>query len=255
MSQDQVAIAPMKKETPTVAVQRDGKQTWWQSLPPKQRNIINGLAIALGISLVAAVAIYFGISVVRKQVSKAEENKSLGTSKHATWAKQIKNSFENNGWWGTDEVLLRNTLREIPSKEDFKKVSISYKKLFKGRSMVQDMTGELKTTEYNEMLAIINAKPEKAKDAKKGVAFYDPHGWAKRINAAVSYAWIGLMWGTDEDAITAVFLEFPSQQAYYDTASVYKDMYGVSLMTDLKGDLSSYYINKYQNMVKGKPKK
>lgn len=244
----------MKVNYPVLTEQRVENQSWWSSLPPKQRNLISGFAIALGISLVAAVAIYFGVNTVRKQVAKVEESKSLGASNHATWAKQIKNAFDNDGWWGTDEVLLRNTLREIPSKEDFKKVSVSYKKLFTGRSLVQDMTSELKTTEYNEMLAIISAKPEKASDAKKGIVSYDPHSWAKRINAAVSYAWLGLMWGTDEEAITAVFLEFPTQQAYHDTASVYKDMYGVTLMEDLEGDLSSYYLTKYKNIVMKLPK-
>jgi len=254
MNQDST-IAPETKDSTTVVVQQAEKLSWWQSLTPEQRKVVSSIAIALGISLVAAVAIHFGMKFVRNKIANSEENKSLGRDKHATWAKQIKNSFDNNGWWGTDEVLLRNTLREIPSKEDFKKVQTSYRKLYSGSNLIEDMTSELKQTEYNEMLAIINAKPEKAKDAKKGVEIYDPHGWAKRFNAAVNYNWLGLFWGTDEDAITAVVLELPSQQAYLDTAAVYQDMYGVSLLEDLKGDLSDDEIAKYTKMILKKPKK
>ena len=177
--------------------------------------MITNVAIGLGISLVAATAIWLGTKFVRNQIANAEENQSLGRDKHATWAKQIRNAFDNNGWWGTDEALLRNTLREIPSKEDFRKVQKSYRKLFKGSNLVEEMTGELKQTEYNEMLAIINSKPEKAKDAKNGIAVYDPPGWAKRLNAAFNYNWLGLFWGTDEEAIEAVIAEIANSTSLF----------------------------------------
>ena len=117
------------------------------------------------------------------------------------------------------------------------------------------MTGELKQTEYNEMLAIINSKPEKAKDAKKGAVIYDPHGWAKRINAAINYNWGGLFWGTDEDAITAVVMELPTQAAFVDTATVYKAEFGTAIMEDLAGDIGATEIAKYRQMILQKPKK
>lgn len=231
------------------------KSGWWQSLTPEQRKLISGVAIALGISLIAAAAIYFGVRVVRNQVAKVEENQSFGRDEHATWAKQIKNAFDNNGWWGTDEVLLRKTLRDIPSKEDFKRVQASYRKLYKGENLVNTMTGELKQTEYTEMLAIINAKPEKARDAKKGAKIYDPYGWAKRIHAAVSYQWLGLFWGTDEDAITAVAQEMPTRQSYFDTAQAYFSEYGLSLMSALRGDLDSSSIDRLRKIILAKPAK
>ncbi|MBD3637204.1 MAG: hypothetical protein HUJ25_07635 [Crocinitomicaceae bacterium] len=246
--------APGDSDNATVVVQT-GKQGWWQSLTPKQRKVITSIAIGLGISLVAAVAIYFGVQFVRNKVASTEENKSLGRDSHATWAKLIQNAFDNNGWPGTDEKLLRDTLREIPSKEDFRKVQVSYRRLFKGNNLVEVMTGELKQSEYNEMLAIINSKPEKAKDAQQGVVIYDPHGWAKRLNAAVNYRWAGIFWGTDEEAIEAVIAEMPTQQAYLDTATAYSDLYGVTLAEDIIGDLSSYEIEKYRQIIRNKPRK
>jgi len=248
-------IAPRRQDKTTVVVQQAGKQTWWTSLTPEQRKIVSNVAIGLGISLAALTAIYFGNKFIRNKIANVEESKSLGRDDHATWAKQIKNSFDNNGWWGTDTVLLRNTLREIPSKEDFKKVQVSFNKLYSGENMIDSMTGELKQTEYNEMLAIINSKPEKAKDAKKGIPIYDPHGWAQRINAAINYNWAGLFWGTDEEAITAVVIEMPTQQSFLDTAKVYSTTYGTSLMADLRGDIDESEIDKYKSIILLKPKK
>lgn len=253
MNQEVTNAISERKDNTTVVVQQAEKLSWWQSLTPEQRKIVTSISIALGISLIAAVTIYLGVKFFRNQVANSEENQSFGRDKHATWAKQIKNSFDNNGWWGTDEVLLRNTLREIPSKEDFKKVQTSYRKLYKGENLIEEMTSELKQTEYNEMLAIINAKPESAKEASQGVVTYDPKGWAKRLNAALSYNWLGLFWGTDKDAITAVFMDFPTQKAYVATTKAYMDLYGVNLITDMAGDLYHSEILAYLNMVKKKP--
>jgi hypothetical protein len=245
------AISP----TNTNVVVETRQSSWWSQLTPGQRKLITTVAISLGITLLAAGTIYFGTRFVRAKIANVEENKSLGEDKYATWAKQIKNSFDNNGWWGTDEELLRSVLREIPTKEDFKKVQQSYKKLFMGANLIADMTGELKQTEYNEMLAIINAKPSTKKEYDAGARSYDPHGWAKRINAALSYNWLGLFWGTDMPAINAVILEIPTQAAFYEMARAYKQLYGVSLISDLRGDMQEYEVQMLVAKVVKKPKK
>ncbi|MBI3136045.1 MAG: hypothetical protein HYZ14_15315 [Bacteroidetes bacterium] len=252
------AAKAMKKAAPKsaapVVVQQQTKQGWWASLTPEQRKLISNIAIGLGISLIAATLIYFAAKRIRKIAAAKKESKSLGEDKHATWAKQIKNAFDNDGWWGTDTAALRKTLREIPSMEDFTKVVSSYKTLTAGEEeLISRMTDELRQTEYDEMLAIINSKPKKAKDAKAGAVIYDPHGWAKRLNAAVNYRGGGLFWGTDEDAITAVILEMPTQMAFFDTATAYKQDFGTLLMDDLIGDLSFGEVAEYTRMIKEKP--
>ena len=230
------------------------KQSWWQSLNPKQRKLISNIAIGLGISIVAAAMIYFGMKVYQKQVAEREKNKSFGGDIHATWANQIYNALNNNGiYLGTDVVSLRKTFREIPSLQDFDKVQKSYRLQFNGASLPDDLRGDLSTTEYDEMMAIKNAKPEKARDASKEATIYDPHGWAVRLNAAFSYRTWGLFWGTDADAVTAVFLEIPTKQAFLDTAQTYQDEFGVSLQDDMAGDLSSSEIDKYMGMIQQKP--
>lgn len=244
-------MIPQSQQHPTTQIVLDQqKRTWWNSLTDKQRQAIVSFSIILGISVVALIAIKFASNQVREVIKNKEENESFGEAKHATWAKTLKMAFDNNGWWGTDEPAIRQVLREIPSQEDFQKVQSSYRKLYKGRNLIEDMTDELKTTEYQEMLAILQSKPLKAKDAKGG-AIYDPHGWAKRLNAAVNYSWLGLFWGTDEGAITAVFSEIPTQKAFKETAQVYESIYGATLEVDLDGDLD--WTMDWRAIIKKKP--
>jgi hypothetical protein len=229
----------------------DAKKSWWSSLNEQQRKLISNVAIGLGISVVAAGVIFFGVKFYKKQVANFEENKSFGADKHATWAKQIKNAFDNNGWWGTDEVLLRNTLREIPSMEDVIKVRKSYKKQFDS-NMMTVLTDELKQTEYDEMLAIVNAKPKRRKDVGKQQG-YDVKSWAKRINAAINYNWLGFGWGTDEEAIKAVFMDMPTKKAYWETKRAYQKLYGTDMKEDLQADMDD--LNAYLKIIWAKPEK
>ncbi|ASS47618.1 MAG: hypothetical protein A3D31_17490 [Candidatus Fluviicola riflensis] len=245
---------PSTQSQPTQIVVSNGneKKGVWRSLKDEDRSRF-AKWIALGIvGVCAAGAIWLIDRKVKKVRARAEENKSFGKDKHSTWAKQFRQAFDNDGWWGTDVPLVRQTMRAIPSKTDFEKVQNSYKTQYEGANLIHDLADELTKTEYEEMLAIKNAKPQ---TSKSGVApkVYDPEGWAKRLHAAMSLTWFGFMPATDEEAIEAVFQEFPNQQAFYNTAAKYKKMYGVSLWTDLDGDLDWSWD--WRAELKKKPKK
>ena len=212
------------------------QRSWWQSLPQKQRDIIVGTAIFLGISVLALIAIKYGYHKYKQIVGNKTESKSFGEDIHATWAKQLIMAFENDGWWGTDVEAVRKVILDIPSKEDFVKVQKAYKDLPNGGNLVEDLTDELKATEFNEMLAILQAKPEKSSDA--GVPIYNPYAWATRLYNAVRITYMGFP-GTDEAAIRAVFAEMPSQQAFTDTEQAYGELYpsAATLEEDLDDDL------------------
>jgi hypothetical protein len=204
----------------------------------------------IGIGIVGG-GVFFGRKLVLKGVANKEEKKSFEDGTPATYAKQIKMAFENDGWWGTDTEKLRTTLREIPSKQVFLKVQESYKKLYNS-NMITDMSDELQTTEYNEMLQIIGAKPDKTGGKPPSPTLsYD--GWAKRLKAAFDKSY-GFLPGTDEEAIKAVFNEIPSQKAFIMTGIVYNKLYGSNLLTDLKGELEIWEYSDYMNIILSKPK-
>jgi len=229
-------IQPVTPQQPTThIVLGQQKRTWWMSLTDKQRQAIVSFSIVLGVSIVAVIAIKFASSQIRNVIANKEENSSFGDKQHTTWAKQLKMAFDNDGWWGTDEQAIRQVLMAMPSQEDFQKVQSSYRKLYKGSNLIEDLTDELKATEFNEMLAILQSKPQKARDA--GQVIYNPHAWAKRLYNAMSIYYMGFIPGTDEAAIMAVFSEMKSKKAFQDTEQAYQTLYATSLEDDLDGDL------------------
>ncbi len=190
--------------------------------------------------IVLGGSFFIGRSIIRKARATGEEKKTYEEGNAATYAKQIRMAFENDMWWGwgTDENALRRTIQEVPSKEEFKKVIKSYQKLY-ARSLMADMKSDLSTSEYNEMLAIISTKPERGTlPIQIKVSPLQYQAWAKRLRAAFDVrTWGFLPYGTDEDAIKAVFLEMPSQAAFTETIKAYQSLYGDNLIKDLQSEL------------------
>ena len=198
---------------------------------------------------------FIGRSLVKRARSTGEEKKTYEEGNEATFAKQLKMAFDNDMWfgWGTDEEAIRKTLKAVPSKEVFRKVINSYQKLYT-RSLMKDMQDELTSTEYNEMLAIIGAKPERGNTLTTAVLSAQQFlSWAKRLRAAfkITYGWFP---GTDEDAIKAVFMEIPTQAAFGQVALAYKNEYGDDLMKDLQSELEFYEIGPMLNIISKKSK-
>ena len=211
-----------------------------QSASDKQRKIIITTGIVVGISALGLLAAHLLIKKGKKVISKIEEGRVFSGDQHAAWAKRFKVAFLNDGWAGTIETVVRNTLLEIPSKEDFKKVENSYSKMFEGEVLGKTLESELSHTEYAEMVAIFNSKPEKSKNVQKGVPIFDPEGWAIRIHAGVSYQWLSIGWGTDWEAIKRVIIEMKkagAQKSFKATELEYEDKFATSLKNDLQGDL------------------
>ncbi len=221
-----------------------------QQLPVQQESKVNIKEIviysAVGLILVGGT-IYLGSKLVRTGIANTEERKSLDTTSSSTYAKQLKMAFDNDGWWGTDEEALRRILRSIPTKDFYKEVAGSYKKLY-ASPLTKDMQDELTSTEYEEMMMIVASKPEKKGDAPT----LNYLAWAKRIRSAVS-VYYGIFPGTDEDAIKSVFLEIPTQDAYKKVQAAYVKEFGDTLLYDLEGDLSQDYIDEYLAIIKKKP--
>lgn len=239
----ETAITTYQPQTvPVQAVQptQQDKETW-----TLKEKILFSL---LGVVAVGGT-IYIGRKIILDKIANKEENKSFEDGTSATSAKQIKMAFENDGWPGTDTESLRSTLREIPSKEEFAKVVKSYQKLYNG-NLIKDMSDELQSTEYNEMLQILAAKPDKKGQAPSPIAYT---AWAKRMKAAFDKEY-GFFGGTDAEAIIAVFNEIPTQTAFVKVAVEYKRLYGTNMLEDMKSESEFGQYDEWMKIITAKRK-
>jgi len=197
-------------------------------------------------------AFIIGRKVVLNNRANNEEQKTFESGSIPAFAKQIKMAFENDGWWGTDVEALRDTIRSIPSKEDFVKVMNSYSRLY-NRTMMRDMQDELQTTEYNELLAIIAGKPDTLNSSSSAVIGPTQYlAWAQRLKAAFDIHY-GLFPGTDESAVKAVFIEIPSKAVYQQVAAIYRQTYGNDLESDLRSELEFWEYDPMMSIIRSKP--
>lgn len=207
------------------------------------------------ISVVVLGAVFFvGRHLLKKEAIKREANKSAEEGSPADYAQRLKMAFENNGVWGTDLEAVRRVLQALRSKEEFKAVIRSYNT--GGKNLMLDLKDELQTSEYNEMLAILAAKPEKYKAGQStGLTAAHYKAWAQRLKAAFEVkTWGVIPYGTDEEAVKAVFVEIPTQQAFKQVAQAYKDVYGDDLIADLKSELGFAELSALNALLDKKPK-
>jgi hypothetical protein len=191
-----------------------------------------------------------GRSAIRKYRSTNEQNKTFEDGSDDTYAKQIKMAFHNDGWYGTNVDELRRILLLIASKKDFDKVVKAYSKLY-NNSMMKDMSDGLDSTEYQEMLSIIAAKPDKKGSPVNMLTKYTQ--WAKRLKAAFDKTH-GPFPGTDRSAIKAVFYEIPTQTEYANVGAAYYNLYHSNLDDDLHGELHFWEISDFTGIITSKPK-
>ena len=190
-----------------------------------------------------------GRKMVKSQRSNNEQDKSYEEGTTASYAKSIKMALHNDGWWGADVPQLRTALMQIPSQDEYQKVIKSYDKM-NGGSMIADMGSQLKTTEFNEMNAIINAKPKKSGDNVDVNVKYGE--WANRIKSALDKTW-GVFPEPDTDAVKAVFYEIPTQPDYLNVSSAYQNKFHTTMDGDMKSKLFSWHYTEVAAIINSKP--
>jgi hypothetical protein len=209
-------------ESYAATTKQSAKETW----TIKER-IVYGLLGLVGVG----GTVWLGRKIILNARANKEQNNSFEDGSWATIAKQIKMAFDNDGWWGTNTEALREALISVQSQEDWNKIIRSYQKLY-NTNLLKDMSDELQSTEYNEMLQIINAKPKKRGQAPTANQY---RAWAKRLKAAFDKEY-GFLPGTDDAAIKATFHEIPTQAAFVKVGVEYKRQFGNNLLDDLKAE-------------------
>ncbi|HYG53130.1 MAG TPA: hypothetical protein VD905_19660 [Flavobacteriales bacterium] len=249
----QTGIAPVSPNAvPMPAVVPAQYVAPYATVPPanaaSQKSSIKETVI-YGLIGVAGAGITFLLlrKVFRDFRSGLEEKKSMDTGSEANTAKQINKALYDY-WTGTDEEELRRILSSVKSQQQWQKIGNSYHSMY-NKYLMTALEEELSTTEFNEMNAIINSKPDKEGGAVASEV--QIANWAKRLNAAVNLWYLGMIPGTDEAAIKAVFMEIPSQSVYAKVAGKYEAEYGTKWLDDLKGDMDDW--DDYIKIITAKP--
>jgi hypothetical protein len=122
----------------------------------KYKSVVIYSAIGLG----TATGLFFLVRhFYKKTRANVSQKKSLEVGDPATFAKQLKMAFDNDNYlgWGTNEEVIMQVFKEIPSKTMYSKVQREYFNLY-GKSLNADLEQELSSEEYNELIRILNAK-------------------------------------------------------------------------------------------------
>lgn len=233
-----------KRQTDIDALVAEKQKADKEGMSVKEK-VIYSLLAAAGLTGI----IVLGKKLIDNTISNKAHAKSFEDGTPETLAKQIKMAFENDGYWGTDIEALRKVLTGIKSRAELDKAFKAYQKEYHS-NMYKDMSDELQTTEYNEMLQIIAAKPDKPGQAPSANQFT---AWAKRLKAAFDKSY-GFLPGTDEEAIKAVFNEIPTQAAFVNTGKAYYKEYSENLIDALKSELEMWEYSDYMKIILAKPK-
>lgn len=222
-------------------------------LTATDKKAIRYTAYGVGGIVVAGGLFLLGRKLVNTGIANRTELLSFEDGTAATFAKGFKMAFENDNYfgWGTGVSKVRQLFRDIPSKEVFDQVVKAYRQLYR-ENLVKDLSDELTSTEYNEMLNILAAKPDKAVKGQEGKPVYDPYAWAKRLKAAFDYTYWGTP-GTDEEAIRAVLIEIPSRQIFREVENAYAQLYASRLINDLNSELEWWEQGEYKDIINSKP--
>lgn len=113
---------------------------------------------ALGLGTVGGLFL-LGRHVIKKFQAGTSQKHSLEEGDPATFAKQLKMAFDNDNsaGWGTNEDLVFQVFRDIPTKSMYSKIQKEYLRMY-SKNLNADLEDELSSEEYNELIRILNAK-------------------------------------------------------------------------------------------------
>lgn len=227
---------------------------------PPPFGLLRGLLIGVAVAGGAVGLFLLGRKLYRDRAEDAALNRSDKEDEPESYAQRLINAFANDMplGLGTNEELVRDTIRAVPHLKFWEGVKDSYRKLTRGGNLMADLTAELSTQMLREVNLIISDLPKDAREA----ANRDPNeitaarlrAWADRIKAAcdyeASFAW---PWGTDESAVHAVLMDVPTAKALCSIDKMYRAAYGKGLFAQLTEEMEGDDLARCYQIIMQKP--
>ena len=220
-----------------------GLQDEVMSIEKKLKYTVVGIGVLTGL-------FFLGRRLIRKEKKANADGKSFETGSPEAISSQIRLALENKNRIGINLTQLRQILIGIPSKSQMQAIRTAYFNQYQ-KLMNDDIKSKISLSEFDELLAIMDGKPEKSGSVPTSVQY---KAWARRMDAAFRKTF-SVFPDTDKEAITAVFVEVPSQQAFIEVGKSYNTQFKPKdFITELKSELGSDYL-KYMKIITTKRKK
>jgi hypothetical protein len=220
--------------------------------------LVRTLVVA-GVAVVGGGALLLlAVSMLRNVAFRAAINDTDDTASAENFAQRLQNAFNPDTpfGWGTDEAMVRNTIKEVPHKKFWEDVKAAYKRLTKGGNLMADLESELSRTEKREIDLILSALPANAAEARQPMLVTPQRldAWAERVRQAALYesSWL-TPWGTDEEAIYAVLDELPEARTACQLESAYRRKFGKGLLQELIDELDGEELANVYRIIMQKP--
>lgn len=225
------------------ASQPDQQTQGSMSLEKKIKYSLVGLGVLSGLFLL-------GRRFIRKTKKASSDAKSFDAGSPEAISSQIRLALENKNRIGINLTQLRQILIAIPSKSQMQAIRTAYSNQYQSL-MNDDIKNKLSLSEYDELLAIMDGKPDKSGTVPTAVQY---KAWARRMDAAFRKTF-SIFPDTDKEAVMAVLVEVPSQQAFIEVGKSYNLQFKPKdFITELKAELGKDYL-KYMQVVISKRKK
>lgn len=237
-------ISPYKEDTRQVVVVRSSENARGMSVEKKFKYTFIGIGVLSGL-------IFLGSRFLRKEKKSKSDAKSFKEGSPEAIASQIRLAIENKNRFGINLTRLREILIGIDNLTQMSAIRTAYNDQYH-ILMNDDIKSHITLSEFDELLAIMDAKPEKPGGIVSKAILYK--AWAARLDAAFRKTY-SIFPGTDEEAITKVFIEIPAQQDFIQVGKSFNTQFKPKdLITELKSELGNEYLN-YMKIITTKRKK
>lgn len=221
--------------------------------PPQQSQ---GLSIkqAITYTLLTGAAIGVVVYIAKKSMKeqkadKADQNSFKEGTAEST-AKDIHMALHNGGMPGGDMPKLRLLISGIKSQEEMSEIAAAFKTQY-DKELYRSMEDILQPSEYMELRAIKDAKPEKKGQKVAGDVLYKQ--WAKRFKSAFEYKYL-MFDAVNVEGLKTTMKDVPTQRAFVNVGVEFFKAYKINLLDLLRDKLHDWDYYPVLKLLTDKPK-
>lgn len=209
---------------------------------------------AVGYTLLAGAAIGVVVYVAKKSIKERKadkaDQKSFKEGTAESTAKDIHMALHNGGMPGGDMPKLRLLISGIKSQEEMTEIATAFTAQY-DKELFRSMEDILQASEYMELRAIKDSKPEKKGQKVTGEVLYKQ--WAKRFKSAFEYKYL-MFDAVNVEGLKTTMKDIPTQRAFVNVGVEFFKAYKIHLLDLLRDKLHDWDYYPVLKLLTDKPK-